>query len=176
MTEVLRWRTQSDAKALLQCEMLDSTLKAGEAGSNLDRRAAFRLPVRVYYEDTDAGGVVYYGNYLKFFERCRTEWLRALGVDQAELMRSQGLQFLVTDLQARYLSPAQLDDEIAIDARVVHRGRCSLVFEQTARRGDCLLVTARVKVACIDARRRTPARLPDTITERLSGLAGIPGN
>ena len=127
--------------------------------SNIELGAGFSWIVRVYCEDTDAGGVVYYANYLKYFERCRSEWLRALGVDQSELTRERGLQFVVTELEARYLRPAHLDDQLTIEARVVALGRCSLVFLQQALRAAQPLARARVKVACVDLRRR-PARLP----------------
>jgi acyl-CoA thioester hydrolase len=134
--------------------------------------SAFEWTVRVYYEDTDAGGVVYYANYLKFFERCRTEWLRALGIDQSELGRSQGLQFVVTEIEAKYLSPARLDDELAIEAQVAHLGRCSLVFQQRAKRAGQVLAQARVKVACVDLKTRMPARLPQALTRlRTRGCA-----
>jgi acyl-CoA thioester hydrolase len=129
--------------------------------------SAFAWPVRVYYEDTDAGGVVYYANYLKFFERCRTEWLRALGIDQTALAREQGLLFVVAELEARYLAPAGLDDELLIEARVAQMRRCSLVFEQRACCRGVVLAQARVKVACVDARRRQPARLPQVLSERM---------
>jgi acyl-CoA thioester hydrolase len=129
--------------------------------------------VRVYYEDTDAGGVVYYANYLKYFERCRTEWLRALGVDQSVLVREQGLQFVVTGVEAKYLAPARLDDELTIEARVVRLGRCSLQFEQEARRGDVTLARGHVMVACVDAQRRLPARLPPWLHERVAALVSL---
>jgi acyl-CoA thioester hydrolase len=138
------------------------------AGSTTGPNAAFSCPVRVYYEDTDAGGVVYYANYLKFFERCRTEWLRSLGVDQATLAREQRLRFVVVELEAKYLSPARLDEELAIEARLGGLGRCSLVFEQRASRRGEVLALARVKVACVDAQRGLPARLPQSIRARLS--------
>ena len=128
----------------------------------------FKWPVRVYYEDTDAGGVVYYANYLKYFERCRTEWLRALGVDQSALAREQGLQFVVARIEAEYLRPARLDDELAIEARASQIGRCSILFEQFALRGGDVLARARVTVACVDAKRRKPARLPETLLSKIS--------
>ena len=126
----------------------------------------FRWPVRVYYEDTDTGGVVYYANYLKFFERCRTEWLRELGIDQSTLALQQGLQFVVARIEVKYLAPARLDDELTIEARLAHLGRCSLAFEQVALRLGEALARAQVTVACVDARQRQPTRLP----ERLRGL------
>jgi acyl-CoA thioester hydrolase len=128
----------------------------------------FRWPVRVYYEDTDAGGVVYYANYLKFFERCRTEWLRALGIDQSALAREQGLQFVVARIEVKYLAPARLDDELTIEARLAQLGRCSLAFEQVALRGGEPLAGAQVTVACVDARQRRPTRLPERLRELLA--------
>jgi acyl-CoA thioester hydrolase len=131
----------------------------------------FRWRLRVYYEDTDAGGIVYYANFLKFFERCRTEWLRALGIDQSRLLRDDGLQFVVTALECEYRQPARLDDELTVEARVERLGRASLVFAQTLRRGDDLLAEGRVKVACVDARRLAPAPLPAALVAALNGVA-----
>lgn len=133
--------------------------------------ATFRWPVRVYYEDTDAGGIVYYANFLRFFERCRTEWLRALGLAQRSLAAEHGLQFVVAQLAVRYLRPARLDDMLAIDARIAELARSYLVFEQQARRGDELLAHATVKVACVDARRGAPVRLPAALVSRLQPTA-----
>jgi acyl-CoA thioester hydrolase len=135
------------------------------AGSSAASGAAptFEWPVRVYYEDTDAGGVVYYANYLKYFERCRTEWLRVLGVDQSALAREQGLQFVVARIEAEYLQPARLDDELVIHARALQVGHCSILFEQFAQRADQVLARAQVTVACVDAQRRRPARLPEAL-------------
>ena len=127
----------------------------------------FHWPVRVYYEDTDAGGVVYYANYLKFFERCRTEWLRALRVDQARLATQDGLQFVVSELQCRYLRPARLDDELRIESRVTDLARCSLMFDQRALRGGDLLAQARVRIACVDVGSGRPVRLPADLARRL---------
>ena len=95
----------------------------------------FTWTVRVYYEDTDTGGIVYYANYLKFFERARTEWLRAAGFGQQALAAEQGLQFVVARIECDYLRPARLDDVIELDVRVIKAGRVSVVFEQKARRG-----------------------------------------
>jgi acyl-CoA thioester hydrolase len=138
------------------------------AGQSVGDAALFRWPVRVYYEDTDAGGVVYYANYLKYFERCRTEWLRALGADQSALAREQGLQFVVARIQVEYVQPARLDDELAIEARALQIGRCSILFKQLARRGGDVLARARVTVACVDAQRRRPARLPQGLRSRIA--------
>jgi acyl-CoA thioester hydrolase len=137
-----------------------------------DDRSVFRWRVRVYYEDTDAGGLVYYANYLKFFERCRTEWLRALGVSQLPLARDERLKFVVTELEVRYRKPALLDDELVVEAELAGHGRSFLDFRQLARRGEEPLATARVKVACIDSARLAPVRLPKSLLERLpSGRA-----
>ena len=125
-----------------------------------DDRADFRWTVRVYYEDTDAAGIVYYANYLKYFERCRTEWLRSLGIDQSELAARRKLQFVVADLAVRYHRPARLDDSLTIDAALAEKARTYVVFRQQARRGAELLASAQVKVACIDAARMAPARMP----------------
>lgn len=133
--------------------------------------ATFRWPVRVYYEDTDAGGIVYYANFLRFFERCRTEWLRALGLGQRELAAEHGLQFVVAQLSVDYLRPARLDDLLAIDARIAELARSYLVFEQRALRSDELLAQATVKVACVDTRRNAPARLPVELVSRLQPTA-----
>lgn len=133
-----------------------------------DDRADFRWNVRVYYEDTDAAGIVYYANYLKYFERCRTEWLRRLGFDQREMASRDGLQFVVVDLAVQYHRPARLDDALTIDAAVVERARSYVVFRQQARRGAELLASARVKVACVDSGRLAPARMPALLLERMA--------
>jgi len=130
--------------------------------------AVFRWHVRVYFEDTDAAGIVYYANYLKFFERCRTEWLRSLGIVQRELAQRERLQFVVADLAMQYHRPARLDDALQVDARIVERARSYLVFAQQARRGAELLASGRVKVACVDAGRLTPVRLPSQLLDRLT--------
>src|SRR6478752_10431933 len=94
--------------------------------------AHFHHPVRVYWEDTDAGGIVFYANYLKFFERARTEWLRSLGLNQSELRESEGGFFVVSETSVRYLQPARLDDELLVTAGLVHGGRASLIIAQQA--------------------------------------------
>lgn len=121
----------------------------------------------MYFEDTDAGGIVYYANFLKFFERCRTEWLRALGVEQTRLAQQSGLQFVVAQLSVDYFKPARLDDELAITARIDEQARSYLVFEQRALRGAELLARAMVKIACVDTRRLGPARLPTELVAAL---------
>lgn len=131
------------------------------------REDAFRWTLRVYYEDTDTGGIVYYANFLKFFERCRTEWLRALGVDQATLGSEHGLQFVVVSTAVQYIRPARLDDQLRVSARIAKRGRASLEFAQEAHRGDELLATAQVKVACVAASTLAPAAMPPHLQRAL---------
>ena len=126
---------------------------------------AFAWPVRVYYEDTDAGGVVYYANYLRFLERARTEWLRALGFEQDALARDAGVIFAVRRIEVDYLKPARFNDALTIYARIAERGRASLVFAQEIRRGDEVLVKGMVKVACLEAANFRPAPIPAAILE-----------
>lgn len=132
----------------------------------------FRIPVRVYYEDTDAGGVVYYANYLKFMERARTEWLRRLGFGQYELRAETGLVFAVARVEADYRRPARLDDELSVGARVAKLGRSGIEFEQTVERTDPaeLLCRGRVKVVCLDAESFRPKAMPKSLQELLSGV------
>ncbi len=125
------------------------------------------LIVRVYWEDTDAGGVVFYANYLKFFERARTEWLRALGVQQSILQSQSDCMFVVAEANLRYLRSARLDDELAITVTVQEQGRASLVLGQQAWCGDTLLVEAVVRIGCISASTLKPRRIPEEILKLL---------
>ena len=131
-------------------------------------RSLFSWNLRVYFEDTDAGGIVYYANFLKFFERCRTEWLRALGVEQVRLAQRSQLQFVVAQLAVDYIRPARLDDQLTVTARVGEQARSYLVFEQRVLRATELLARAKVKVACIDTTRLAPARLPAELIAALN--------
>ena len=126
----------------------------------------FRWPVRVYWEDT-AGGVVFYANYLKFFERARTEWLRSLGVSQEALRRDDGLQFVVSDTAVRYLRPARLDDEVVVTVRLAESGKASLVLDQQALRGPDVLAEGRIRIGCVDARTLRPRRIPPTLLDSI---------
>jgi len=128
----------------------------------------FLWKVRVYYEDTDAGGIVYYANYLKFMERARTEWLRALGVDQSELMLTEQLMFVVISAELQYHKPARFDDELCVSCRVIGTTRTSVTFEQEIRRGDPggeLLVSGRLRAACVDSGRLRPRAIPAVMLE-----------
>jgi acyl-CoA thioester hydrolase len=129
--------------------------------------SAFTWAVRVYYEDTDAGGIVFYANYLKFFERARTEWLRAKGVGQQELLEREGAVFVVKSVSLDYHAPARLDDELTLSLTVQKLGRASVQFAQQAWRGDQLLVEATVKVGCVDAATLRPRSLPDATADRM---------
>ena len=116
----------------------------------------FIWPVRVYYEDTDAGGVVYYANYLKFFERARTEMLRALGYEQDELIASENIIFVVRSVQVDYLSPARFNEQLQVSARVSLIKKVSLTFEHVITRGDDVLCTGTVRIAYLDAQTLRP--------------------
>ena len=129
----------------------------------------FSLPVRVYWEDTDAGGVVYHARYVAFLERARTEWLRARGFDQGELRDVQHVLFVVRAMTLDYLAPAKLDDELDATATLVNCRKASFEFEQTIERAGLTLVSARVKVAVIDSRTMKPRGMPAEIYQQLNG-------
>jgi len=126
---------------------------------------------RVYWEDTDAGGVVYHARYLQFLERARSDWLAGLGVSQTELRREQGLIFAVTRMEIEFRKPARLEDELDVFVRVQSVGRARMDFTQQIRRGDDLLIEAAVRAACLDAERFAPARMPAEIQEKLRACA-----
>ena len=129
--------------------------------------AAFTWPVRVYYEDTDAGGIVFYANYLKFFERARTEWLRATGVAQQALVAEHGAIFVVKHVSVDYHAPARLDDELKLTLTIEKLGRASVQFAQQAWCGEVLLASAHVKVGCVDAVTLRPRSLPDEAAAKM---------
>jgi len=131
-------------------------------------RPPFRHTLRVYWEDTDAGGVVFYANYLKFFERARTEWLRALGFGQQALRERTGAIFVVTDTQVRYRAPARLDDLLDITVELRAGGRASMNIAQQAWRGSALLAEGDIRIGCVDEGTFRPRRIP---TELLDTLA-----
>lgn len=131
----------------------------------------FTWPVRVYFEDTDAGGVVFYGNYLKFYERARTEWLRLLGIGQQFLKEEYNILFVVKKVSVEYRRPAVLDDLLRVTTRVVWMKGASLEFGQAIWRDNTLLSTARATIVCVDKDRMRPVPIPDTVSERM--LAGL---
>jgi acyl-CoA thioester hydrolase len=135
---------------------------------NLSRTGeTFRFRVRVYYEDTDAAGVVYYANYLKFMERARTEWLAAIGFPLAEFERAHGVVFVVHRCEIDFKHPARLNDALDVSVEVLHRGASRLVARQQVHRDDVLLTEARVTLACVDAARFRPVRMPAPLAQRL---------
>ncbi len=136
----------------------------------------FEFPIRIYWEDTDAGGIVFYANYLKFFERARTEWLRSLGIEQQRLRDEVGGMFVVTETQVKYLSPARLDDELLVTAQVVERGRASMTIAQRAfKRNDgdhsdgtpTAICEGTIRIGWVEAMSLRPARIPPNILEAL---------
>jgi acyl-CoA thioester hydrolase len=132
----------------------------------------FVWPVRVYYEDTDSGGVVYYANYLRFMERARTEWLRSLGFEQDVLVREAGVIFAVRSAALEYLRPARFNDLLQVDSRIAEVGRASLTFEQSiVRRKEPAvpLCTGRIRVACVSADALRPRPIPPEILAEISG-------
>jgi len=131
---------------------------------------AFSIRVRVYYEDTDAGGVVYYANYLKFFERCRTEWMRVAGHDQSALAAEAGIGFVARKASCEYLKPARLDDELIVGLEVEKLTRVRVVFRQHVRRGDEELVTGTVEIACVNMASMTPTAIPEFLHSKLEAL------
>jgi acyl-CoA thioester hydrolase len=127
----------------------------------------FSHTLRVYWEDTDAGGVVFYANYLKFFERARTEWLRALGFGQQTLRDETGAIFIVSDTQVRYRRPARLDDLLRVTVALREAGRASLQVHQQAWRDSELLAESDIRIGCVDASSFKPRRIPNSVVERL---------
>lgn len=128
-------------------------------------------PVRVYYEDTDAAGIVYYANYLKYAERARTEMLRDLGTENARLMKTEGLAFAVRRCEVDFFKPARLDDLLSVETRLIDVGGASLVADQRVKRDNAELVRMELKLACMSLDGR-PARLPAAVKTRLEEFRG----
>jgi acyl-CoA thioester hydrolase len=124
-------------------------------------------PVRVYYEDTDGGGVVYYANYLRFLERARTEWLRSLGFEQSRLAREHRVLFVVRSVSVEYLRPSLFDDSLRVTVEPVKVGAGSIELAQRVLRDHEVLVTANVRVACVDAGSFRPVRMPQHLATRI---------
>ena len=131
----------------------------------------FSFSVRVYWEDTDAGGIVFYANYLKFFERARTEWLRSLGIGQQQLLESTGAMFVVAQTNVRYLRPARLDDELIVTAHVIETGRASLTVLQQAllktEQTKTVLCEGTVRIGWVNANSLQPQRIPEALLDSL---------
>lgn len=128
---------------------------------------SFSWPVRVYYEDTDTGGVVYYANYLKFFERARTEWLRSFGLNQDKLAQEEGLIFVVRRALLDFVRPARLDDMLEITVEPMKVARVYVDLVQEARRGTLLLARAEIRVACLNQRDFRPVAMPEFVRESI---------
>ena len=134
----------------------------------------FRFRMRVYWEDTDAGGVVFYANYLKFFERARTEWLRSLGFGQEALRHQTGTVFVVTETTVRYKRPARLDDLLDVSVRLEHAGRAQMTVAQQAWKVDAdgqacaLLAEGTIRIGCVDAGTFRPQRIPSAVASTLA--------
>ncbi|VVD96464.1 tol-pal system-associated acyl-CoA thioesterase [Pandoraea terrigena] len=134
--------------------------------------------IRVYYEDTDAGGVVFYANYLKFFERARTEWLRSLGIEQLELARHTGMIFIVRATALDYLAPARLDDHLTVKSRIERIGGASVDFHQEAWRdapdgSSELLVRGSIKIGCVGADTLRPGKIPMNVRLAMQSAAKV---
>lgn len=129
-----------------------------------------RMNVRVYYEDTDMGGVVFYANYLKYMERGRTEWLRALGVHQSDLATHEQRGFMVVRVDVRYISPARLDDWLLIESEVTRMGRASLHFAQSVSRDGELIAQSNIQVCCVETVNMRVAAIPESIRTKLAAI------
>lgn len=127
----------------------------------------FLWPIRIYYEDTDAGGVVYHTNYLKFMERVRTEWLRNLGVEQDELRHNDGVIFAVRFVQVDYLLPAKFNDELLVSCEVIKKGKASISIEQEITRNSEVLCKGIIKVASLDDKIFRPKAMPESLYEKI---------
>lgn len=132
----------------------------------------FSLPIRVYYEDTDTGGVVYHSNYLNFMERARTEWLRALGFEQDELRRTHGVIFAVSSVNVTFHKPARFNELVTVTVAVQRRGAASLTLSQEVRHQSVTLASGEVRVACIDAERFVPVAIPPRVTAAVESWQG----
>ena len=129
---------------------------------------SFKHGMRVYWEDTDAGGVVFYANYLKFFERARTEWLRNLGFGQERMRLQDGAMFVVSEAQLKYQSPARLDDWLEVSVQITDIGRASLSLWQQACCGERPLCEAQIRIGCVDSLSFRPCRIPPSIYDKIS--------
>ena len=131
------------------------------------QHAPYHHSLRVYWEDTDAGGVVFYANYLKFFERARTEWLRHLGIGQQALRERTGAIFVVMDTRVRYRAPARLDDLLQVSVQLQRQGSASLTLMQQAWRKDTLLAEGEIRIGCVDHETFRPRRIPNEVLATL---------
>ncbi len=138
-------------------------------------KPVFSWPVRIYWEDTDGGGIVYYANYLRYMERARTEWVRSLGISQAALAVDPGVLFTVVEAQVKYLSPAKLEDALAVSCEPTLEGRVSMAFRQRVCRDSLqgeLLAEGTIRVACVATGNLRPRRIPDAMRSAIAGAGG----
>lgn len=141
---------------------------AGEVGSGSAAPVVFSWPVRIYYEDTDFGGVVYYANYLKYMERARTEWLRSLGFEQTVLARQWNVLFVVRSVSIEYLLPARFNDALAVSVESPTAKTSQLIVAQSVSRDTQALVTAQIRLVCVDTRSFRPVRIPSDIISKIA--------
>ncbi len=139
-----------------------------------DSANVFHWPVRIYWEDTDAGGIVFYANYLKFFERARTEWLRHLGINQQSLRETTGGMFVVSASQVNYWRPAKLDDVLQVSAQISDMARASMTIHQAAHRadpvhGDVRLCEGNIRIGWVNAQTLRPERIPNSVVAAIAG-------
>jgi len=130
----------------------------------------FSLPIRIYFEDTDSGGVVYHSNYLKFMERARTEWLRSIGIDQRHLKQDHQIMFVVHRIDIQFKLPARFNDELIVKSELKDIGSSKIEFRQMIYRNDEMLINASVDIACIDSEKFKPVRIPPTIKQTMESL------
>lgn len=131
----------------------------------------FSIPVRVYYEDTDAGGVVYYANYLRFMERARTEWMRELGFEQDELSQNDGVVFAVRSANLEFIKAARFNDLLQVGVAVTAKGKASVTFDQSITRADELICHGEVRLACVDAAQFIPKPIPAAVAAMIKTTA-----
>ena len=130
----------------------------------------FSLSIRIYFEDTDSGGVVYHSNYLKFMERARTEWLRSIGIDQRHLKQDNHIMFVVHRIDIQYKLPARFNDDLIVKSELKNIGSSKIEFRQMIYRNDEMLIDANVDIACIDSEKFKPVRIPPTIKQTMESL------
>lgn len=130
----------------------------------------FSLPVRIYFEDTDSGGVVYHSNYLKFMERARTEWLRSVGIDQHHLKYHAHIMFVVHRIDIQYKLPARFNDDLVVKSELLEIGSSKIEFRQMIYRDEEMLIDAHVDIACIDSEKFKPVRIPSTVKQTMESL------
>ena len=130
----------------------------------------FSLPIRIYFEDTDSGGVVYHSNYLKFMDRARTEWLRSIGIDQRHLKQDHQIMFVVHRIDIQFKLPARFNDDLIVKSELKDIGSSKIEFRQMIYRNDEMLIDASVDIACIDSEKFKPVRIPTTIKQTMESL------